>query len=110
MRKQFKAGDWVVYRKHKCSASPGHRAKLVSPSTSGETYWYAVEKYWIVDRVLPDGSLKLRTRRGKQHSIAADDFNLRRANWFERLFLRDRFTGFEPCKTRGPHSAPSASR
>jgi len=97
MFKKWKQGDWAVYRKHKSSKSPGQRAKLVSPASAGETYRYTVEKYWIVDRVLADGSLVLRTRRGKRHEISAGDFNLRRANWFEKLFLRQRFTDFEPC-------------
>ena len=111
MIKNWKQGDWAVYRKHKSSTSPGQRAKLVNPASSGETYRYTVEKYWIVDRVLADGSLVLRTRRGKQHVISAGDFNLRRPNLFEKLFLRNRFTDFKPCVSESAsQSLPTASQ
>ncbi len=111
MMKEWQAGDWAVYRKHKSSTSPGHRAQLVNPASSGETYRYTVEKYWIVDRVLANGSLVLRTRRGKRHVITADDYNLRRPNWFERLFLRKRFTDFQPCVAeQASHPLTSTSR
>ena len=111
MAKEWQAGDWAVYRKQKSSTSPGQRAQLISPATSGETYRYMVEKYWIVDRVLPNGSLALRTRRGKRHVISADDFNLRRPNLFERLFYRKRFTDFQPCVAeQASQSMPSASQ
>jgi hypothetical protein len=99
MIRKWKEGDWAVYRKQKSSTSPGQRAKMVNPSTSGETYRYMVEKYWIVDRVLPDGSLVLRTRRGKEHVVAIDDLNLRRPNLIEKLFRRSRFTDFKPCQS-----------
>lgn len=84
---------------------------MVNPSTSGETYRYMVEKYWIVDRVLPDGSLVLRTRRGKEHVVAVDDFNLRRPNLIEKLFRRNRFADFKPCQSEASgQSLPTASQ
>jgi len=111
MISKWKQGDWAVYRMHKSSSSPGQRAKMVNPASSGETYRYTVEKYWIVDRVSADGSLVLRTRRGKRHVISADDANLRRANLFEKLFLRKRFTDFKPCVAESSsQSLPSASQ
>ena len=93
--KQFKPGDWVIYRKQKTSVSPGLRAKNMSPAPKGDTYIYIVEKYWIVDEVLGNGEVGLRTRRGKHHIVATDDPRLRRANWLERILLGSRFRAVE---------------
>ena len=87
----WQPGDWAIYRKQKFSTSPGPRAKDVVPATGGEMYVYFVEKYWIVSEVLDDGQLLLRTRRGKQHTVAPDDPGLRRPSWLERLFFGNRF-------------------
>jgi hypothetical protein len=83
-------GDWVVYRKTKHSASPGPRAKEISPEPNGEAYSYCVEKFWTVTNV-ENGHVVLMTRRGKQHTVEADDPNLRHARWWEKLLYRDRF-------------------
>ena len=80
---EFAPGDWVIYRKSKRSPVPGPRAKQIAPSVHGDDYGYVVDKFWIVQEVLPDGRLRLRTRRGKDHQIAPDDPNLRRPRWWE---------------------------
>jgi hypothetical protein len=41
--------------------------------------------------VQPDNTLVVRTRKGKQHTIAANDQNLRLTHWWERLLFRHRF-------------------
>ena len=84
-------GEWVVYSKQKNSTVPGPRAKEVFPATAGDTYSYVVDKYWVIDNVLEEGLVQLRTRRGKQHLINADDPRLRPARWWERLLLANRF-------------------
>lgn len=99
--KQFKPGDRVIYRKQKTSASPGPRAQLTNPSPKGEMYSYIVEKYWVVDEVLADGSLRLRTRRGKEHVVKGDDPLLRKARWWEVWLLAGRFRSVE-----APRKAP----
>jgi hypothetical protein len=91
MRPEYAPGDWVVYRKSKRSTTPGPRAQRVMASSKGEKYSYVVDKFWIVDTVLPGDKLLLRTRRGKVHQISVDDINLRPANWFVRLLYRHRF-------------------
>ena len=88
-------GDWAIYRKQKRSVSPGPRAEEVHAAAAGETYTYVVEKYWIVDEVLRNGEVRLRTRRGKQHVVQADDPRLRRARWWERILLASRFRAVE---------------
>lgn len=88
-------GDKVVYSKEKASLSPGPRAKDISPAPKGDEYSYIVEKYWTLRDVRSDGTLVLVTRRGKEHEVAADDPRLRRANFWEKLFLRDRFPRIE---------------
>ena len=86
----FRPGDVVVYTKTKHTTSPGPRAHNIEPESRGEYYTYAVDKYWLVERVEADG-IVVRTRRGKSHLIASDDPRLRPAHWWERLFLRNRF-------------------
>ena len=60
-------------------------------SMKGEKYSYVVDKFWIVESVLPGNKLLLKTRRGKVHQISADDLNLRRANIWHRILYRHRF-------------------
>lgn len=89
-RGTYQVGDLVIYRKTKHGLRPGPRAQDVAPAEAGDEYTYLVEKFWIV--VLADaGMLTLRTRRGKQHVVAATDPNLRPAHWWERLLYRGRF-------------------
>jgi hypothetical protein len=92
---KFTTGDWVIYRKLKHSASPGPRAHNISPSSHGELYNYFVDKFWIVQSVLPDGRLLLQTRTGKTHVINASDPHLRRARWWERWLYNSRFQEIE---------------
>jgi hypothetical protein len=89
--RSFRSGDWVVFRRAKTTTHPGPRARDVQATTHGDDYSYFVDKFWIVDAVLPDGNLLLRTRRGKTHTIRADDPNLRHATLWERLRYRARF-------------------
>lgn len=100
MRTVYAPGDWVVYRKSKRSTSPGPRAQRVIASQKGEKYSYVVEKFWIVEAVLPGDKLLLRTRRGKVHQIQADDLNLRRATLLHRIMYRHRFQ--EATQTSDP--------
>jgi hypothetical protein len=88
----YHPGDWVIYRKTKFSTHPGPRAHNVNPARNGEQYAYTVDKFWIVSEVLDDGDLLVQTRRGKAHRVSADDPDLHRARWWERLLFRRRFT------------------
>ena len=90
-RRQYHPGEAVIFRVGKHSASPGPRAMHVHPSARGEFYAYEVDKFWVVQDVQPDGKLLVRTRRGKQRLIAADDPRLRTPTWWERLTYRNRF-------------------
>lgn len=89
----IRAGDWVIYRKTKFSTHPGPRAQNVLPAENGDEYAYTVDKFWIVADIRPDGSLLLKTRRGKEHSVRPNDPSLRKANWWERWRYRSRFDG-----------------
>ncbi|MAT71276.1 MAG: hypothetical protein CMJ58_17330 [Planctomycetaceae bacterium] len=100
--KGFQTGDWVIYRLQKVSASPGPRAQDVVPAAHGEQYSYLVDKYWVVDRVLPDGQLQLRTRRGKTHVVAPDDRRLRRPRLWEKWLLASRFRAVEEGDGESP--------
>jgi len=91
----FQAGDWVIYRKTKHSRNPGPRAANIDAAAHGDEYSYTVDKFWIVARVNDDGTILLRTRGGKRHTIGVDDFNVRKANWWERWRYRDRFESVE---------------
>jgi len=87
----FNPGDPVIYRMTKHSVRPGRRAKAIAPSPNGDEYKYLVDKFWVVERVLDDGRLQLRTRRGKTHTIRPDDRNLRAPAWWEALLYRRYF-------------------
>jgi hypothetical protein len=103
MRKHFKPGDWVIYRKQKYSVRPSPHARSVHPAPLGDHYYYEIDKYWIVVAIEADQSLVLRTRRGKQVKVNTDDPALRRAHWWERLWFRRRFPAVtmpEAPKTR----------
>lgn len=91
MANGFRPGDYVIYRKTKFSRRPGPRATNVRPSSKGDSYAYVVDKYWVVQYVSDDGQITLVTRRGKTHTVSADDPALRRANLWERWRHRDRF-------------------
>ena len=92
---KLKHGDWVIYRKQKSSTSPGARATDVHPASRGDTYHYLVDKFWIVEEVIDGKQILLRTRRGKQNTIDANDPRLRRPRWWERLLYRNRFRSIE---------------
>lgn len=87
----YSTGDWVVYRKTKFSRHPGSRARNIAPAPNGDGYSYNVDKFWIVDVILPDGRLRLRTRRGKTHVVSSSDPNLRVASFWQRVRHRRRF-------------------
>lgn len=87
----YQVGDWVIYRKSKQSPVPGPRAQQISPSAHGDLYSYVVDKFWIVTERLDADRLRLRTRRGKEHVLSADDPNLRPVRFWERWLYRRRF-------------------
>lgn len=91
LHSNWKVGDWAVYRKSKQSPHPGRRAIQVKASQKGELYNYVVDKFWVVDAVLPGDRLVLRTARGKTHIIEQSDPNLRKPGWIQRLLWRERF-------------------
>jgi len=91
MRARFRPGDVVVYRKQKISVHPGPYARDIQPAPHGDSYSYSVEKFWRVVAVQHENALTVRTRKGKQHTIAANDPSLRLASWWERLLLWHRF-------------------
>ncbi|WP_437186458.1 hypothetical protein SH668x_003610 [Planctomicrobium sp. SH668] len=101
---EFKAGDPVIYRMTKHSQNPGRRAKSVAPSPNGDDYKYQVDKFWVVDRILDDGQLLLRTRRGKTRVMRPDDFNLRPPAWWEFLLYRSYF----PTKSEASQEVKSS--
>ncbi|RMF44774.1 MAG: hypothetical protein D6753_01735 [Planctomycetota bacterium] len=90
-----KVGDKVVFSKDKHSPSPGPRARDIAASPKGDDYSYIVEKYWVVAEVNPDGTLLLKTRRGKEHRIPKNDPRLRHATLWERLRYRNRFPSLD---------------
>lgn len=95
MKQSFRPGDFVIYRKSKFSTHPGPGAVNVHPAAHGDTYSYVVDKYWIVERVLEDGTVVAMTRRGKKNHVSPDDPMLKRANLLERFFFRDRFSALD---------------
>jgi len=89
--RQYRRGDPVIFRVTKHSYRPGPRARNIHPAPLGESYSYAVDKFWTVAEELGDDMLLLRTRRGKIHRIHAQDPQLRHATWWERVRYGARF-------------------
>ena len=91
MAAHFRPGDCVIYRKQKLSAHPGRHAQDIDPAPHGDSYSYCVPKFYRVVAVRPDHAVVVRTRRGRQRTLAAPDAALRRAHWWERLLFAGRF-------------------
>ena len=91
MHNQWNPGDWAVYRKSKRSKSPGPRAANVNASPKGETYTYVVDKFWVVESVLPGDRIRLVTATGKSHVLDADDQSLRHPSFLQKFVWRQRF-------------------
>ncbi len=89
--RQYRRGDLVIFRVTKCSYRPGPRARNIHPAPHGESYSYAVDKFWTVVEELGDDMLLLQTRRGKTHRVNAHDPHLRHATWWERVRHGARF-------------------
>lgn len=87
----YEPGDYVIYRKHKYSVRPGPQARSIQPAPYGDEYSYQVDKFWTVIAVPSRDQLVVRTRRGKELTLAANDPALRRATLWERLLFRRRF-------------------
>lgn len=105
----FSPNDWVVYTREKHSLSPGRRAKNITPSPHGEMYSYEVDKYWIV-RQVHGSEVVLETRRGKTHTLPAEDFRLRKANFWERIFFSQKFPPKTPrAESNFVHGTPNVS-
>ena len=85
MSSRFRPDDVVVYRKQKSSLRPGPHAKGIQPAPHGDFYSYSVEKFWRVVAVQPDHELVVCTQTGKQHKLTANDPNLGRIHWWERM-------------------------
>jgi len=96
MTAHFRPGDYVIYRKQKCSVHPGRHAKDIYPAPYGDFYSYEVDKFWTVMAVLPNDQIVVCTRRGKQLTLGTGDPALRRAHWFERFLFRHRFPVLKP--------------
>lgn len=91
MSTKFKPGEAVIYRVTKRSMHPGPRATEIRPAKRGDSYTYAVEKFWRVKETREDGTLVLRTRRGKERTCSADDPNIRRPGLIARWVYADKF-------------------
>ena len=100
-RRAFKPGDLVVFRRWKSTTHPGRRAQDVEATRRGDLYNYFVEKAWIVQSVQADGTLQLRTRRGKTHVLDPNDPNLRHASLWDRVRYRARFAELREVESAG---------
>ena len=105
MVRSYQVGDWVVFAQRKQSPTPGPRAKSINPSKHGELYSYQVDKFWVVAETRNEHELVLITRRGKTHFLNSSDVRLRKARWWERLFLKERFPRLLDAPTQNSVSA-----
>lgn len=107
MMPKLETGDWVVYRKTKQSRVPGPRAQQVMASPKGDSYGYIVDKFWVVEAVRDDGTVFVKTRRGKHHRLSIDDPCLRKANFLERMLHRHRFREIDQHTSHGNNAIPA---
>jgi hypothetical protein len=107
-QQQYSPGDLVIFRKSKCTSSPGPRAVHVNPAPRGEAYAYEVDKFWVVVEARLGQTLLVRTRRGKEHVVRADDPQLRRPSFWERLRYAARFPRWRSAAVR--NEEPAAGR
>lgn len=108
MQQTFQAGDMIIYRKTKHGVQPGPRATNVHPAAHGDTYNYTVDKFWIVQGMADNGMLIAKTRRGKLNYLKADDPNLQKANWLQKLWHRARFSALSlPNQTNAEEASGS---
>lgn len=107
MLRRFRRGDVVVVARQKYSTSPGPRAREVSPATSGDSYSYIVDKFWIVESC-ENGELRLLTRTGKAHVIAENDFRVRKPTLWERLFVKHKFPSQELLRSSDSEESSGA--
>ena len=73
MAARFRIGDCVVYRKPKVSLHPGRHARDIRPAPHGDHYDYSVDKFYRVIEVLANHMITVLTKRGRRHTLAADD-------------------------------------
>lgn len=92
---KFKKGDWVVYRKQKRGAIPTKRAINIHPFEKGEQYSYQIEKFWVVQDVLPDDKVILCTIKGNKKTVNTKDPGLYKASLLQRFFLRNKYRNIE---------------
>jgi hypothetical protein len=88
---RLRVGDPIVYHKPKSSFSPGPRARQVYPLEHGEAYHYVVDKFWKVNKVNDDGTIEVVTRKGKKHTINANDPNITKAGLLHHFLYGKRF-------------------
>ena len=106
MKKAFRQGDLVIYRKTKHSTQPGPRAANVQPAQNGDNYSYTVDKFWVIEEILQDGTIVAATRRGKRNYLKPDDPLLKRANLIQHLLYRGRFASLPVRETETPVNVP----
>lgn len=106
----FHPGDPVIYVRTKHSPHPGPRAKKITPAAQGDDYTYLVSKFWIVEEVLDDGNLLLRTRRGKKHLVSKEDPNLRPAALWERWLFQSRFPRLDEEVSTSPEQSRATTK
>ena len=90
-QKNFKPGDRVVFCMVKHKSHPSRLAQGVQPAANGDSYSFYVRKFWVVSDVFEDGRLQLRTPRGKERVVDADDPSLTHASLLDKILHRDRF-------------------
>ena len=66
----YKPGAAVIYRKHKVSSRPGRTATNLRPAANGDSYDYAIDKYWRVEAVHCGRSTG---HRGRERDVMLDE-------------------------------------
>ena len=85
MKRKFKVGDKVIFKKTRNRMRPGRNAHDVAPTVHGDYYTYLVDKYRKVQGVTPEGMVILISPKGKTQVMNAGSPCLKKAGWIDRL-------------------------
>ncbi|MGL4555496.1 MAG: hypothetical protein ACRC33_30370 [Gemmataceae bacterium] len=101
MRGTLTPGAAIIYRRYRTATRLRRKAQDIFPSANGDSYTFAVDKYYRVEEVLPDGRVVVRTRRGKRRTLNPADPAMRRPSWWEWLWCWHRFPPAAPPPAGG---------
>lgn len=82
---RFQVADKVVYTRHGCDPCPPEGARMVRPTTGGDSSNYLLDEFGEIVEARPDGLVLVRMDSGEERLLAASDPSLRKTNLWDHL-------------------------